>query len=39
LWLRHHRAFDNGVPRRQWIANFVKSEDTRALIHRQLAEI
>lgn len=31
-WLRHHRAFGNGVPRRHCIANIVKGLDTDALM-------
>lgn len=31
-WLRKHRRFDNGIPRRHCIANIIKALDTEALI-------
>ncbi|MGY8899431.1 MAG: ISAs1 family transposase [Paraglaciecola sp.] len=31
-WLRLHRRFDNGIPRRHCIANIIKALDTEALI-------
>lgn len=32
-WLRKHRTFANGIPRRHCIANIVKSLDTSQLLH------
>jgi len=31
-WLRQHRAFENGIPRRHCIANIIKSLDSELLI-------
>ncbi|ODB39623.1 transposase [Pseudoalteromonas sp. BMB] len=31
-WLRHHRPFENGIPKRHCIANIIRALDTGALL-------
>ncbi|WP_165489686.1 transposase family protein [Pseudoalteromonas sp. DL-6] len=31
-WLRHHRPFENGIPKRHCIANIIRALDTDSLL-------